>query len=157
MNLQDITDFIDVVKNPAKYEAILQRFKEEQDRLNAAIETVGKASELDKLRKQVEKEASANAKALEDKIKKVDEEAERRFVAISSAQAAADNAQDEANKVLQEAAQLKESAVNLQKSFEGRDKALRQAEEAVKQQQEQVAKTIEEYNERLSKLRSVMA
>ena len=56
MNIQDISDFIDLVKNPAKYERVLQNIKDEQERLNAVIATVGKASELDKLRKEVEKE-----------------------------------------------------------------------------------------------------
>ena len=56
MNIQDIADFLDLVKNPVKYEERLQALKDEQGRLNAVIETVGKASELDKLRKEVEKE-----------------------------------------------------------------------------------------------------
>ena len=43
MNIQDIVDFIDLVKNPEKYERILQNLVDERARLDAAIATVGKA------------------------------------------------------------------------------------------------------------------
>ena len=55
MNIQDIVDFIDLVKNPEKYERILKNLVDERARLDAAIATVGKASELDKLRKRTRK------------------------------------------------------------------------------------------------------
>ena len=56
MNIQSISEFLDIVKNPDKYAKFLEEIKAEQDRLNAVIETVGKASELDQLRKQLDKE-----------------------------------------------------------------------------------------------------
>lgn len=56
MNIQDIADFLDLVKNPAKYDKLLQQLKDENDRRIAVIETVGKVSEinsiLDKTKKQ---------------------------------------------------------------------------------------------------------
>ena len=56
MNLQHIADFIDLVKNPVEFEKKLKILKDEQDRLNTAIETIGKATELDSLRKAVERQ-----------------------------------------------------------------------------------------------------
>ena len=157
MNLQHVADFLDLVKDPAKYEVVLTRLQEEQARLNAVIETVGKASELDQLRKSVEKKA---AKDEEDFIKKV-EAAEQRlakqFEVAASAQASADKVREEAEKMLADAQRTNNEAVDLKNSFDGRDKTLRAAEEQIKQRQAKLDSLIEEYNEKLAKLRSVMA
>jgi len=156
MNLQDIADFIDLVKNPAKYETVLKRFQDEQGRLNAAIETVGKASELDKLRKSVEKEAEKNEAAYVEKVKAAEARLEAQFVIAAAAQTTADEANETARALLSEAQVTKEDALKLQASFEGRDKSLSKSEESLKQRQAKAESLIVEYNEKLAKLRSVM-
>ena len=145
MNLQDIAEFIDLVNNPAKYERVLNNIKEEQERLNAVIETVGKASELDKLRKQVEKEREDNSKELQRKVQDAESRLEQQFKVAAETQKTADVTKEQADKALV-AAQLQEDAAQkLAKSFEGRDKELRTKEEFVKQLQVKYENLVAEY------------
>lgn len=157
MNLQDIANFIDLVNNPDKYAQVLKNLRDEQDRLNAAIETVGKASELDKLRKQVEKEREENKTTLENKIKDAEMRLDMKFKVAADAQKSADVAQELANKTLQEAQTKEKQAKELADSFEGRDKKLRQQEDLVAKQREELATLVAEYNAKVDKLRAVMA
>lgn len=59
MNIQDIADFLDLVKNPAKYDKLLQQLKEENDRRIAVIETVGKVSEINSILDKTQKQKNA--------------------------------------------------------------------------------------------------
>ena len=157
MNLQDIANFIDLVNNPAKYAQVLKNLRDEQDRLNAAIETVGKASELDKLRKQVEKEREENKTTFENKIKDAEMRLDMKFKVAADAQKSADVAQEVAKKTLQEAQAKERQAKELADSFEGRDKKLRQQEDLVAKQRDELATLVAEYNAKVEKLRAVMA
>lgn len=157
MNLQDIANFIDLVNNPAKYAQVLKNLQEEQGRLNAAIETVGKASELDKLRKQVEKEREEYKTTLETKVKDAEMRLDLKYKVAADAQKTADTAQELANKTLQEAQTKEQQTKELAASFEGRDKKLRQQEEFVAKQREDLAALVSEYNAKVDKLRAVMA
>ncbi len=155
MNIQDIADFIELVKNPAKYERVLQNIKDEQGRLNAAIETVGKASDLDKLRKDVEVRIET---ITSDYVKKTEEleksyaQKEKRIenlrVTLESKITLA-QAQTNAADVRQKAAE------DLSNSFAGRDKKLKEQEKFVADLQVEVQKQAAEYNEKLEKLRSI--
>lgn len=156
MNLQDISDFIDLVKNTAKYERVLNNIKEEQDRLNAVIATVGKASELDKLRKEVEKErAELQAKFDKDTAER-DRYIESEVNIIAEKKRALDVALSNVAKSTSEAAERMSAAHELATSFSGREKAMRQAEAGLTKRQEQLDAMIAEYNEKITKLRSVM-
>lgn len=156
MNLQDIAEFIDLVNNPAKYERVLKNIQEEQARLTAVIETVGKASELDKLRKQVEKEREDNGKELQRKVQEAEARLEQQFKIAAETQRVADTTKEQADKALVAAQLQEEAAQKLAKSFEGRDKELRNKEDLVKQMQLKYENLVNEYNEKLAKLRSVM-
>lgn len=156
MNIQDIADFLDLVKDPAKYERILKNLQDEQARLNAVIATVGKASELDSLRKKVEKERSSVEKDFQTKVQALEEEVERKFKVAADAQASADKLLEQANALLQEAQAKETSAVALVKSIDGRDKELRKQEEVVQSQQKHYEALITEYEEKVAKIRSVI-
>lgn len=156
MNLQDIAEFIDLVNNPAKYERVLKNIQEEQARLTAVIETVGKAAELDKLRKQVEKEREDNGKELQRKVQEAEARLEQQFKIAAETQRVADTTKEQADKALVAAQLQEEAAQKLAKSFEGRDKELRNKEDLVKQMQLKYENLVNEYNEKLAKLRSVM-
>ena len=156
MNLQDIAEFIDLVNNPAKYERVLKNIQEEQARLTAVIETVGKAAELDKLRKQVEKEREDNGKELQRKVQEAEARLEQQFKIAAETQRTADITKEQADKALVAAQLQEEAAQKLAKSFEGRDKELRNKEDLVKQMQLKYENLVNEYNEKLAKLRSVM-
>jgi chromosome segregation ATPase len=73
MDLNSVGQFLDLIQDPEKYAAALQRMKDEQARINKAIETVGKVAEIESMHE-------AATVALEAATKKADEilaEAER--------------------------------------------------------------------------------
>lgn len=156
MNIQDISDFIDLVKNTAKYERVLNNIKEEQDRLNAVIATVGKASELDKLRKEVEKERAELQAKFEKDTAERDRYIESEANIIAEKKRALDEALSNVAKSASEATERMSAARELAASFNGREKAMRQAEAGIAKRQEQLDTMIAEYNEKITKLRSVM-
>jgi len=73
MDLNSVGQFLDLIQDPKKYAEALQRMKDEQARINKAIETVGKVAEIESMHE-------AATVALEAATKKADEilaEAER--------------------------------------------------------------------------------
>ena len=157
MNIQDIADFLDLVKNPAKYEERLQALKDEQGRLNAVIETVGKASELDKLRKEVEKERDQLQADFLKATQERDRYVEREVQILAQKKLEYEDATARATELAVSAEAKLRSAQELAESFSGREKILRQGEDGLRVRQEQLDALISEYNEKVAKLRSVMA
>jgi chromosome segregation ATPase len=157
MNIQDIADFIDLVKNPAKYEKILKNLQDEQARLNAAVETVGKASELDSLRKDVEKQRDKLEAVYTTKLNKLDSEYKVKLDAVEKLQSEVEAKSAEANVALQEANTQTIAAIELTQSCVLREKALSKQEKLVEAMKAELGASVTEYNEKLAKLRSVMA
>lgn len=157
MNIQDIADFLDLVKNPAKYERVLSNIKAEQDRLNAVIETVGKASELDKLRKEVETKADTLNNDYAKKIEDLEKSYVRKTKKAESLASDLEQKLAQAAKELEVAVNKQRAAEDLANSFTGRDKKLKEQEELVANLREELKASVSEYNEKLSKLRSVMS
>lgn len=156
MNIQDIADFIDLVKNPVKYEKVLQNIKDEQARLNAVIETVGKASELDKLRKEVEDKATKIKDEYEKKVEELDKSYSKKIKKVDSLTSDLELKIAQANSELEAAVVKQRSAEELSNSFAGRDKSLREQENHVATLREELKMAVSEYNEKIAKLRSVM-
>lgn len=156
MNIQDIADFLDLVKNPVKYEERLQALKDEQGRLNAVIETVGKASELDKLRKEVEKEREQLQADFLKATQERDKYVEREVQILSQKKLEYEDATARATELAVSAEAKLRSAQELADSFSGREKVLRQSEDGLRVRREQLDALISEYNEKVAKLRSVM-
>lgn len=157
MNIQDIADFLDLVKNPAKYERVLSNIKAEQDRLNAVIETVGKASELDKLRKEVETKADTLNSEYSKKVEDLEKSYIRKTKKAESLAVDLEQKLAQAAKELEVAVNKQRAAEELANSFAGRDKKLKEQEELVANLREELKASVSEYNDKLSKLRSVMA
>lgn len=156
MNWQDISDFIELVKNPKKAEDLLAQFKSQKEQLDAAIETVGKASEISKLQAKA-------AKTLETAQSKA-EQIEADAVAAAAKQQEAVNAeaekvranQEKVNKDAQEALTRLEQAKEIEASFSKREKDLRAKEEAASKEADRLAQLISEYEAKVLKLRSAM-
>lgn len=157
MNIQDIADFLDLVKNPAKYERVLSNIKAEQDRLNAVIETVGKASELDKLRKEVELKSNTLTIEYNKKMEDLEKSYVRKTKKAESLASDLEQKLAQAAKELEVAVNKQRAAEDLANSFTGRDKKLTEQEELVANLREELKASVSEYNEKLSKLRSVMS
>lgn len=156
MNIQDIADFLDLVKNPAKYERVLSNIKAEQDRLNAVIETVGKASELDKLRKEVELKSNTLTAEYNKKVEDLEKSYVRKTKKAESLASDLEQKLVQAAKELEVAVNKQRAAEDLANSFAGRDKKLKEQEELVANLREELKASVSEYNDKLSKLRSVM-
>jgi len=156
MNIQDISDFLDLVKNPDKYAAALQTLKEEQERLNEVIATVGKASELDKLRKAVDKQKQSLEADFQNRVVTFEQQCVVTQKSLEKQKQDVAEQNDAAIKAEQEAVAIKTRAEALANSFAGREKVLRKAEEDVAQRAKEVSAMQVEYNEKLAKLRSVM-
>lgn len=157
MNIQDIADFIDLVKNPAKYEKILKNLQDEQARLNAAVETVGKASELDSLRKDVEKQREKLESTYTAKLNKLDSEYKSKMDVVEKLQSKIEADIIVSNKAMQDANQQTIAAEAQAKAFAERERQLRKQEAFVESMKAELGASVTEYNDKLAKLRSVMA
>lgn len=156
MNIQDISDFLDLVKNPDKYAKALQDLKDEQERLNEVVATVGKASELDKLRKAVDKQKQSLEADFQNRVVTFEQQCVVTQKSLEKQKQDVAEQKDAAIKAEQEAIAIKTRAEALASSFAGREKILRKAEEDVAQRAKEVSAMQVEYNEKLAKLRSVM-
>lgn len=157
MNIQDIADFIDIVKNPAKYEVVLKRFQDEQARLNAVIETVGKVAEIDKIKKQIDKDKVDSELSLQAKEQAVEKQLEQRLKVAADAQKKADDLMKEAQTLLMAVKQKEDSAKDILQAADKRDKFSKQTEASITQQRDKLDALIKEYDEKVTKLRAVMA
>jgi len=72
MNIQDVAEFLDFVKNPDKYTALLKSLVDEQERLNAVAETVVKVSAFDKEKKKFESEKNKIEKQLQASLEELE-------------------------------------------------------------------------------------
>lgn len=155
MNIQDIADFIDLVKNPDKYEKVLSNIRDEQARLNAVIETVGKASELESLRTEVENKASNLEASYIVKSEALDKSFSNKTKKVEKLQADLESKLLEATQAVNDANLKQQAAENLANSFAGRDKKLREQEEQIANLRIQLQSNVDEYNSKLEKIRSL--
>ena len=87
MNIQDIADFIDLIKNPDKYDKLLKDLVDEQERLTAVIKTVGDVTEIESIKTQIkldEKQAILDREAI---LKKIEQDRVKENVATTVLQA----------------------------------------------------------------------
>ena len=157
MNLQHIADFIDLVKNPVEFEKKLKILKDEQDRLNTAIETIGKATELDSLRKAVERQKVKLEQEYQMKNKEVEDNLKLALNNIEKANLDVKEEWKKVNEQVRISEQKLEQATRLQESFQGRDKELRKLEAEAAEKQSMLDTQIAEYAIKIEKLRSVMS
>mgnify|MGYP003592631091 FL=1 len=157
MNLQHIADFIDLVKNPVEFEKKLKILKDEQDRLNTAIETIGKATELDSLRKAVERQKVKLEQEYQMKNKEVEDNLKLALNNIEKANLDVKEEWKKVNEKVRISEQKLEQATRLQETFQGRDKELRKLEAEAAKKQSMLDTQIAEYAIKIEKLRSVMS
>lgn len=156
MNIQDITDFLDLVKNPKKYEDALLKLKEEQDRLNAVIATVGKASELDKLRTKVEADGVAQEKAYAAKVEKLESDYAAKCLATENAKAAAVEQIEIARKAKSEADAKMTQANSVLVECNAKQKKLDQQQSQINAELDNVRAIKADYEEKANKLKAAL-
>ena len=148
--------FLELVADPTKYRTYLEKLEAEQQRLNAVIETVGKASELEALRKDVEKQREKLESVYTTKLDKLDTEYKAKLAAVEKLQTKVEADALVASKVMQEANQQSVASEALAKTFADRERALRKQEALVESMKAELGASVTEYNDKLAKLRSVM-
>jgi len=156
MNFQDLTEFMDLVKNPTKYDKYLNELKDARDQLTAAAELVGKASDIEKLQKKAVKAVEvAEAKAAEIEAAATRDSLQR--------QAAYDNLFEEHRKVVElfntdkQVVDNKQAVVaELEKSLNERERALRKNLQAYELAAADLTAKTQEVEDKLAKLRAAM-
>lgn len=156
MNFNDVAEFLELVKNPKRYEDYLAAMVAEQGRLNAAIETVGKASELDSMRKKLEKETTKKLTELDAKQQEMDLVNSTAKQQVEQARAELQVERAKAQQMMAEATAKELAAKALADSFTGRDKKLKEEEKIISAMREELSASLIEYNEKIAKLKAVM-
>lgn len=157
MNIQDVADFLDLVKNPEKYDRVLKNLVDEQARLKAVIETVGKVSDINTLLKQAQdKEAKLEA-AYKVKAEQVEKQAEEDVVTIGKLKAKLQKDLEQSTKAAEDLAVQVKDVATVRADLAKREKALVLKENALADSKITVDNLVAEYNEKVAKLRSVMS
>jgi len=156
MDLNSVSEFLELVKNPSKYDKALKTLRDEQERLNAAIETVGKASDLDKLIK--------SNQALEHNIKSTYQSKEVELVGkVNTELAKAKTKQDQA-KALNDKAQAALNAAEVETQHNRAiasinadlEAALRSKQQELDAREKSLDVKLAEYNEKYNKLKAAL-
>lgn len=157
MNVKDVVDFLDLVKNPEKYEALANELQARQDALDARIAAVGLIGDIEGLKQKAEKLVSvANKKAekieadANDAFEKRQAAYDDLFAKLKEQELAVAKKAQDADSKLAIVNELVSATANKQSS-------ITQRERAVSLLESQVADLKAEYEEKVAKLRSVMA
>jgi len=156
MNFQDIADFIELVQKPEKFTEALNAMKAEQGRLVAAIETVGKVSEINSIREKISKESIQIEKKLaaaDDKAATIVANAKKTYE--SKLAELADNISKTDIK-MQEAQALYAQAVEISSTQASKRKELTALEARLYSLQDELNVKQQEVEDRLKKLRAAM-
>lgn len=156
MNFQDVADFIELVQKPEKFTEALNVMKAEQGRLVAAIETVGKVSEINSIREKINKESAQIEKKLaaaDDKAATIVANAKKAYESKLT-ELAENMAKAEAK--MQEAQVLYAQAVEINSTQASKRKELTALETRLYSLQDELNVKQQEIEDRLKKLRAAM-
>ena len=156
MNFQDISDFLDLVKNPAKADEVLSNILNHKAQLDAAIATVGKVQDIERLqRKAVKLVENAEAKAAEI-VETAEAAMTKQRSAIEAKIEELQMREQTVNNFNQEAHTRMESAKAIEATFNQREKSLQAQEQQAAADSQRLANLMREYEEKSAKLRSAM-
>lgn len=159
MNINDVAEFFDLIKDPKKYEAKLKELKDEQGRLEASIATVVEVGKLDAFKKDLirrENEVAALEATYNEKV--TNENA-----AIQKQQELVANIREEAEKLRAECNAKKLHLARFSEELEAEKVVVatqrKNVDELVEQNQKRSAELnvlIEDYNTKTAQLKAVM-
>lgn len=157
MDFKVISDFLDLVRNPDKYEAALKAIQSKEDSLKATIKNIDSLNKIDVM----EKKAAAMIDAARVEAEKIKAEAQSQVVVMK---ANASKEYDAAHALMKKAQELEQRSKELIAETTAKQKEQLAAEKAIaKGLNENAAKEAVltakevEINERLAKLRQVMS
>jgi hypothetical protein len=156
MNIQDVADFIALVKEPARFESAIQQMQDEQARLNAVIETVGVVAEIEKIKKSLTTKEDNLEKAYAKKQADFDQEKGIWLGKIELTEALS-RQELAANKIAGQALKEKEAACKKKLSdLTTREQLLVNLEAVAAEKEAKLNAMLSEYDEKIAKLKSVM-
>lgn len=157
MDFKVISDFLDLVRNPDKYEAALKAIQSKEDSLRATIKNIDSLNKIDVM----EKKAAAMIDAAREEAEKIKAEAQAQVVVMK---ANVSKEYDAAHALMKKAQELEQRSKELIAETTAKQKEQLAAEKAIaKGLNENAAKEAVlaakevEVNERLAKLRQVMS
>ena len=156
MNIQDIADFIDLVKNPDKYDKLLKDLVDEQDRLKAVIKTVGDVAEIESIKTQIkldEKQALLDREAI---LKKIEQDRVKENVATTVLQADLQATRTKYQTLYQDLQEKEAETKELNRLAKKREKDLVSKQAELQEKLTNVEALKLELEDRLAKLKAVM-
>lgn len=156
MNIQDVADFISLVKDPAKFESYLTQLVEEQNRLKAVIETIGQVEEIEAIKIAIKKQALIAEQQQADLLAKIQQDRLKESTAATVALAETKATQEKYRILLQELQQTQQETKDLNAQAKKREKASLANESILLSKLNDVDKLKLELEDRLAKLKAVM-
>lgn len=156
MNIQDVAEFIDLVKNPDKYDKLLKDLVDEQDRLKAVIKTVGDVAEIESIKTQIkldEKQAILDREAI---LTKIEQDRVKENVATTVLQADLQATRTKYQTLYQDLQEKEVETKELNKLAKKREKDLVSKQAELQEKLTNVEALKLELEDRLAKLKAVM-
>ena len=156
MNIQDVAEFIDLVKNPDKYDKLLKDLVDEQDRLKAVIKTVGDVAEIESIKTQIkldEKQAILDREAI---LKKIEQDRVKENVATTVLQADLQATRTKYQTLYQDLQEKEAETKELNQLAKKREKDLVRKQAELQEKLANVEALKLELEDRLAKLKAVM-
>lgn len=156
MNIQDIADFIDLIKNPDKYDKLLKDLVDEQERLTAVIKTVGDVAEIESIKTQIkldEKQAILDREAI---LTKIEQDRVKENVATTVLQADLQATRTKYQTLYQDLQEKEAETKELNQLAKKREKDLVSKQAELQEKLTNVEALKLELEDRLAKLKAVM-
>ena len=156
MNIQDIADFIDLIKNPDKYDKLLKDLVDEQERLTVVIKTVGDVTEIESIKTQIkldEKQAILDREAI---LKKIEQDRVKENVATTALQADLQATRTKYQTLYQDLQEKEAETKELNQLAKKREKDLVRKQAELQEKLANVEALKLELEDRLAKLKAVM-
>ena len=156
MNIQDIADFIDLIKNPDKYDKLLKGLVDEQERLTAVIKTVGDVAEIESIKTQIkldEKQAILDREAI---LTKIEQDRVKENLATTVLQADLQATRTKYQTLYQDLQEKEAETKELNQLAKKREKDLVRKQAELQEKLANVEALKLELEDRLAKLKAVM-
>ncbi len=156
MNIQDVAEFIDLVKNPDKYDKLLKDLVDEQERLKAVIKTVGDVAEIESIKTQIkldEKQAILDREAI---LTKIEQDRVKENVATTVLQADLQATRTKYQTLYQDLQEKEAETKELNRLAKKREKDLVSKQAELQEKLTNVEALKLELEDRLAKLKAVM-
>ena len=156
MNIQDIADFIDLIKNPEKYDKLLKDLVDEQERLTAVIKTVGDVAEIESIKTQIkldEKQAILDREAI---LTKIEQDRVKENLATTVLQADLQATRTKYQTLYQDLQEKEAETKELNQLAKKREKDLVRKQAELQEKLTNVEALKLELEDRLAKLKAVM-